>query len=123
MHTQPLIVEEVPLRALHFHHNHTDVSFDPDESEMDRWLLESLAGLGLLCCLIVSPMIEDGYIIVDGRRRYLAAKHLGLDTLSCRKLPRLSEGDFEILRFMLHDTLKPLTQAEMAAAQKKLRQG
>ena len=63
---------------------------------------------------------EEGYLIVDGKRRYLAAKALGLATVPCRVLPKLSKEEYEGLRFELNHTFKPLTQAEKRAAAKRV---
>ena len=101
-------IQELPLGQLSPHPDHEPHSFDSPE---DEWLLESIEHSGLLMPLIV----EEGSLrIVDGHRRYLAAKRLELPSVECSMRPPLSDADYEHLRWSLHETHKPWTQADDA---------
>ena len=119
MTKQKFVYEELPLSALSIHRSHTDLFFSPTRDEDDRGLLESIAQYGIRSLIIVSAMEEEGYVIVDGRRRYLAAKALGLATVPCCVHPKLSEGEYELIRFATNDKSQVGRQAGKRAATKK----
>lgn len=112
--------EEIPLSKLHPHPDHLPVGFGDDP--LDQALIESLQACGVLHVLMVAEREDGDYLIVDGYRRYLAAKALNLPKVPCVVRARLTKGDYERLRWDLHETVKPWTQADFQRWWKHVRQ-
>src|SRR5690349_11534996 len=96
-----------------------DIQTDPrylswtQATEQERVsLLESMRRFGLLSPLLVMEMGDGTYQILDGHRRYAAARELGWRTIGCLIYPKMSNTDVVTLRFQLHELTKPWTQAE-----------
>lgn len=79
----------------------------------DLRLIESMERFGVLEPLVVE---EGTYRIVKGHRRYGAAKTIGLSCVPCVVRPKMTEGEYERLRFMLQETWKPLTKQQQRRA-------
>jgi ParB-like chromosome segregation protein Spo0J len=110
-----MVFKELPLSALHIHADHI-ANPTLDNLEGDQLLL-SVQIHGVLQALLVT----DEYLIIDGARRYLCAKKLGLPTVPCIVRPSLDDGDYQLLHLVLHNTHEPLTQAEYAECVKRIK--
>jgi ParB-like chromosome segregation protein Spo0J len=91
----------VPLGSL--------VLLHPPEPFGGRWqddcLVASVRRYGIVQPLLVSPAAGEGFVVVDGERRYLTACALGLEAVPCLVWP-LEAQDLERVRFDLADTHK-----------------
>ncbi len=112
--------KELPLSALHIHVDHIPGP-TLDNLEGDQLLL-SVETLGILQALLVSERGHDEYLIIDGARRYLCAKKLGLSTVPCIVRPCRDDGDFHLLRFNLHDTHEHLNKKEFAESIRRIKE-
>lgn len=86
-------------------------------------LLRSIEKLGIENPLIVCAMkVEDRYLIIDGHRRYLCAKHLEMDSVPCRIYPKLNPSELALRRFEAQNNRAewgPLERAEAFAQIKR----
>ena len=110
--------QELPLAQIHPHNHYAPVVFGV--SDEDKWLFDSIRELGLLTPLVVMKEESDVYRIVDGHRRYLAASALKYKSVFCSISPCLRTGDYELLRWTLYNTHKPLTRGEVKEMRKRL---
>ena len=62
-------------------------------------LASSISQFGLQEPLMVSQVEDNRYIIIDGHRRYLCLKELGIEKAMCQVYPKLSDGEFEARRY------------------------
>lgn len=85
-----------------------------DTREEDQCLRQSMDRFGILHPLIVYPVGRDRYRILDGYRRYVCARELGLSRVYCHVVPKLTIAEHAHWRFVIHDTVLPWTQADMA---------
>jgi ParB/RepB/Spo0J family partition protein len=108
----------LPIEEIHANIDHTPASFG--EADIDQWLIESILQLGILSPIAVMRNSPDGYVVIEGHRRYLAACELSLKTVPCFVRPKLSPGEYELLRRTLHMNHKPLTPAKRKGALKRL---
>src|SRR6476469_4398271 len=99
---------DLPLASVHPHPSHARFLRETDAD--DQRLLESIRTFGLLKPLMVHK-VAGAFAIVDGHRRYQCARILGMTILPCLVYPKLTGGDYEYLRFVLHDTVKPWTKS------------
>ena len=111
-------VRELPIEQIHGHIRYLPVQFG--KHDQDQVLADSIALFGILSPLVVMEEAPGFYRIVDGHRRYYCASKLGIDSITCSVSPRLSTGDYEVLRFQLHSTHKPLRKWEKQAVFKRL---
>jgi len=109
---------DVPIDAIHPRVEHARSL--SAESEDDQSLIESIETNGIQAPLSVTEEEPDFYRIIDGHRRYFAACQLGLKTVPCLVRPKLSRGEYELLRYLLQNLYKPWTQAERTKAAKRL---
>lgn len=58
--------------------------FRPAANQSFEALRQDIARNGLISPLIVRPMQDGSYQILDGRSRYKAAAQLGIETLPCK---------------------------------------
>src|SRR4051812_4289229 len=96
---------------------HTD--FDA-MSSADAALIASIREFGILCPIIVGPERGGRHVIVDGCRRFEAARHLGLPAVPCAIGNASDEYGYAVQRFILNTTAKPWTQAERKAVLERL---
>jgi ParB/RepB/Spo0J family partition protein len=115
--TQPTYAQ-ISIDAIHAHIDHARPLYPG--SEKDQWLLDSVETSGILVPLAVMEEEPGLYRIIDGHRRYFAACQLGMKTVPCLVRPKLSRGEYEVLRYRFQNTYKPLTQAERNKAAKRL---
>ena len=105
--------KELPLSRLRPDSGHILAAFG--STDADLWLLRSIEQYGLLSPILVEA---GSHRIVDGHRRYLAAKALELESVLCTVCPKLGRR-YEATRFMLNNTTKPWTKAGYAAWRRK----
>lgn len=111
--------KELPLSALHIHVDHIPgPTLDNREGEQ---LLVSVQSLGILQALLVTEIAPGEYLIIDGARRYLCAKKLGLSTVPCIVRPFLDERDFHLIRYILHDWRDPFTRQNMPTSIRRIK--
>jgi len=109
-----------PLRRLPVAH----LAPDPTAPRMERRapaatdpLLQSIHTLGVLLPLTVVSIRKHRYQILDGHRRFVRARRLGLTTLPCLVYAHgLSPARVARLRLAWHTTPKSWTAAELAQA-------
>lgn len=78
-------------------------------------LLLSIKSLGVGNAVLVLKADKDKYLIVDGHRRFRAAKGLGAKKIWCRVYPKLNPGDFALMRYHVQNIRrqwKPLERAQ-----------
>lgn len=73
----------------------------------DEWLVRSVASYGVLNPLLVHATGDHAFHIVDGHRRYLAAKNAGITSLLCFILPFLRPGDDDFIQSVIHASIQP----------------
>lgn len=105
-----LSVTDLPLDRIEPHPEHDRAFLDP---EGHRRLLASIRRFGLIRPLLVVSATDGRYRILDGHRRYHCASSLGMASVVCRILPPMTKGEYEVERFMLHDTVKPWTKGDL----------
>ena len=86
-----------------------------DDSERGR-LIESIKKYGIEVPLSVMWMEEGKYNIIDGHRRYFAAKDLNLQKIPCRIYPPMHVGDLESRRFEIQNNRKSWKPLERAGS-------
>jgi hypothetical protein len=85
---------------------------EPFTRWFDENLLASVREHGVLYPLLVAPL-GDGHLVVDGERRYLAAREAGLEYVPCIEMPpSLTRGELERLRYDLSKTLKRFDETD-----------
>lgn len=94
------MVKEIPLSALQIHPDH--IPFPTIDDPDGQQLLRTVQDLGILQPLLVSETGPGTFLIIDGVRRYLCAKELGLEAVACLLKPPLKCGEYEIMRWHLH---------------------
>jgi ParB/RepB/Spo0J family partition protein len=115
-------IKDIPLEQLETDPDHSRASEIDETNLMDIWFLESIREHGLLQVLVVNRLEDNRYQIIDGHRRYACARRLGLTTVPCRVHVGLNSSEVERLRYMLQDTVKPWTRAELARARRRIKQ-
>jgi ParB/RepB/Spo0J family partition protein len=95
---------------------------DPDQPRKDFGihgaddrLLLSFKEIGIQQPLVVIQVEENRYIIIDGHRRHIAARELGIKTVYCRIYTKLPKGELERIRFEVQNNRrewKPLERSE-----------
>jgi ParB-like chromosome segregation protein Spo0J len=96
------------------------IPYAPD-ALADAALITSIERFGILAPLIVAKVGRSRYIVIDGFRRLEAARKLRYKSVPCTIHHDLPHEQWEVLRFRLHATFKPWTQAERAKAKRRLR--
>ncbi len=76
-------------------------------------LAESIAQHGVLQPLLVRPMAEDGFQLIAGERRWLAAREAGLDVVPCQVRHYTDQQVYETAmeENLKREDLNPLEQA------------
>jgi ParB/RepB/Spo0J family partition protein len=69
-------------------------------------LQKSIEQLGLQQPITVTKIDEGRYKIIDGHRRYLCAKELGIEEIPCAVYDTMSEGELKVRRFALQNVRK-----------------
>ncbi|MFA6554269.1 MAG: ParB N-terminal domain-containing protein [Candidatus Paceibacterota bacterium] len=69
---------------------------NPSEQEK---LTSSLKQFGLQEPIMVTQKDDNRYLIIDGHRRYLCLKGLGVEKAMCQIYPDLDDGELEIRRY------------------------
>lgn len=86
------------------------------KGERNRFL-RSIKENGILDRLVVSKMAENRYIIIDGHRRYMCAKELGIAILPCDIRPEnVDDPEFDRTRFELQNDRRPWKPSERSQA-------
>ncbi|MCB9807826.1 ParB/RepB/Spo0J family partition protein [Candidatus Peribacteria bacterium] len=95
---------------------------DPDQPRKDFGvqgaddrLMVSLKEIGIQQPLGVVQTENDRYILIDGHRRHIAARELGMKTAPCRVYSKLQKGELERIRFEIQNNRrewKPLERSE-----------
>jgi len=98
------------------------VEQDPDQPRKDfaveaddNRLLTSIKEIGVQQPIVVLQIDESRYKIIDGHRRHIAARELGLKTVPCRIFTKLPKGELERLRFEIQNNRrewKPLERSD-----------
>lgn len=81
----------------------------------DNRLMVSLKEIGIQQPLGVVQKENDRYILIDGHRRHIAARELGMKTAPCRIYTKLRKGELERIRFEVQNNRrewKPLERSE-----------
>ncbi|MEN3046303.1 MAG: ParB/RepB/Spo0J family partition protein [Candidatus Hydrothermales bacterium] len=75
-------------------------------------LVDSIKEKGIIEPIIVRP-IEDGFEIVAGHRRFLAAQELGLETVPCivKELTEREAAEISIIENIQRENLTPIEEA------------
>lgn len=115
----PFNFKELPLER---------IQRDPDQPRKDfgtdgdqNRLMLSINELGIQQPLAVSEIEKDRYIILDGHRRYICAQKLKLTAVPCRVYPKLSEGQFERIRFEIQNNRRPWKPLERSEALERIK--
>jgi hypothetical protein len=116
-HDHPTL--ELPVGKLDRDPDSGHHGFGTDEEE--RHLRSSIQMFGVMSALQVCEDGHGRYIIIDGQRRHLVARELGLRNLWCVVHPQMDRGKREALRFILYSTSKPLTKTERLRELRKMR--
>ncbi len=95
---------------------------DPDQPRKDFGiqgaddrLIVSFKEIGIQQPLVVLQIEPNRYKIIDGHRRHIAARELGLKTAPCRIYTKLAKGELERIRFEVQNNRrewKPLERSE-----------
>lgn len=85
-------------------------------------LEESISKRGILNPLLVEPMEDGTYLIVDGERRYRVAKRLDLKEVPVRITESLTDKDRLLVRFNLQEVHSPWTAWDKSVAIGELNQ-
>ncbi len=103
---------ELPIGQVHADPHQPRQEFDPEKMAI---LLESVAAKGILVPLVVMKNAQ-GYVIVDGERRYRVASKLGMETVPVRIIEKLDDTQLMITRFNIHEHQHSWTVYEKALA-------
>jgi len=79
-------------------------------------LLKSIQHYGIEEPIKVSEIATERFIIMDGHRRFAAAKELGFTTVPCRIYPRMNDGEFEARRYEIQNNRRGWRPIEKANA-------
>jgi ParB/RepB/Spo0J family partition protein len=95
---------------------------DPDQPRKDFGvqgaddrLIVSFKEIGIQQPLVVLKIDSNRYKIIDGHRRHIAARELGLKSAPCRIYMKLAKGELERIRFEVQNNRrdwKPLERSE-----------
>jgi hypothetical protein len=113
----PQMIKDLSPVVLNIHHDHIPSPSLANDEGLE--LLHSVEEFGILVPLLVTERAPNDYLIVDGVRRYLCAKELGLETVPCRVRGPVQKKDFHLLRWEIHHTHLPWTQEERDEWSKK----
>lgn len=111
---RPLSREDVPLEK---------IFPDPDQPRKEFKkedllnLTENIRLNGILVPLVIMPFGPervDEFLLIDGERRYKAAKQLGLNSVPCVKMAKVEGFNLDILRFAIHYQREDWTPFEKA---------
>lgn len=107
------IFKELPL---------DQIEQDPDQPRKDFGvqgaddrLIVSFKEIGIQQPLVVLQVDPNRYKIIDGHRRHIAARELGLKSAPCRVYTKLAKGELERIRFEVQNNRrdwKPLERSE-----------
>jgi ParB/RepB/Spo0J family partition protein len=104
------------------------VERDPNQPRKDfgtegdeNRLLVSIQNYGIEEPLKVSEVAPNRYIIIDGHRRYICSKKLGLSTVPCRIYPKLEEGELETRRYEMQNNRRPWRPLERSEALERIK--
>ena len=89
--------------------------------EDDAWLLASIRRFGVLQPLVVNERRVGRYKLIDGHRRILCARQVGLRFVRCRVHVGLDAGEVEMLRFELKHARTPWTPTAHAGFRSRLK--
>jgi ParB/RepB/Spo0J family partition protein len=93
-----------------------DMSLDqlPGDSfiKAPTWMVESIKHRGVVVPIIVLDLGDDGYIVIDGKRRLAAARKLKLATIPARVFDALDWANPEALTVALNEERAPNQIAE-----------
>lgn len=103
---------DLPLAQIRPHRKYHRMHFGIDWR--DERLVNSIAELGILTPLVVTENQRGSYVVLDGWRRYRAARRAGVDMVPCSVYPKLRELDFLTLRWELNTTRRRITKGEVA---------
>ena len=119
MSQSEFVFKELPL---------DQIQRDPDQPRKDfgtegdaNRLMLSIKELGIQQPLAVSKIDENRYTILDGHRRYICAQKIQLPTVPCRIYPKLSEGEFERIRFEIQNNRRPWKPLERSEALERIK--
>lgn len=94
-----------------------DIAPDPDQPRKDLGDIEglkaSISTYGILQPIVVSPTVENRYLIIAGERRYTAAKELGLETVPAivRTVEEQHRLEIQLVENLSRKDLSPLEEA------------
>lgn len=119
MSDNSFILRELPLEHLQSDINQPrkELGVKGDENR----LFVSMRDVGIQQPLVVKMVDTDLYTILDGHRRYMCAKRLGLKTVPCRIYKKMNPGEFERVRYEVQNNRrewKPMEKAEAIAQAK-----
>ena len=112
MHSPPFVLQELPLDQIWGYPHRMPMQF-PANSR-DEWLVRSVAAYGVLNPLLVHATDDQAFHIVDGHRRYLAAKTAGITSVLCGVGPSFLPGDDEFIQAVIHVTVQPRNIVDLA---------
>lgn len=106
--------QELPINHLQIDNNQPRKDYGTKE---DKGILKkSIQERGILNPIAVNQVENDRYTIIDGHRRYKAAKELELATVPCIIYAKLKDAEFEIRRFELQNNRRPWKPLERSNA-------
>ncbi|MEK7464098.1 MAG: ParB/RepB/Spo0J family partition protein [Patescibacteria group bacterium] len=89
--------KELPISQIELDSNQPRKEYgSPSEQEK---LKSSLMQFGLQEPIMVTQKDDNRYLIIDGHRRYLCLKELGVEKAMCQIYPDLDDGELEIRRY------------------------
>ncbi len=102
-------LQTVPLSKIRLDDGHPRQCYWSN-SEEDKALVESVRRYGVVIQIAVAEVPQEGLLIIDGQRRWRAAKEAGLLVVPCQIYYGLTERERQVLRYCLqHDTLEGLS--------------
>jgi ParB/RepB/Spo0J family partition protein len=98
--TPPTRFKELPIDQIELDNNQPRKLLSETDSHKDREKLNnSIKSFGLQEPLMVMEVDENRYLIIDGHRRYLSLKELGIPTVICQIYPKLDDGELHLRRY------------------------
>ncbi|MBU6427108.1 ParB/RepB/Spo0J family partition protein [Patescibacteria group bacterium] len=89
--------KELPISQLELDDNQPRKEYGtPLEQEK---LSNSIQQFGLQEPIMVTKKEDNRYVIIDGHRRYLCCKDLGIERAMCQVYPNLDDGELEVRRY------------------------
>ncbi len=120
MQKQMYVFEMLPITDVHPDGNQPRKVTVKEEEHAQ--LVASIQTYGIEMPLSVVQNEERKYDIIDGHRRYFAAKKVGLSYVPCRVYQKMPEGELESRRYEIQNNRKSWKPLERAQVLKRIRE-